>query len=389
MDVHPRAASYPMAPCILHVGMPKTGTSSIQDSLFHGLSDPRFRYVSLGHVNSAIFLATLFGSQPETFWLFRRSRRSPDEIDRMRRGFAARLRRVLRTAAARGQTPIISAEYCWQLTEAELARLSNFFTTEGFVVRIIAYIRPIRSWLESHFQQSVKIGGHAFDPTLAACPAETRPYHYAGKLAAFERVFGRENLTVRPFIRAGLAGGCVVRDFCGTLGVTLDPRAVIRSNDALSGEAVRLLYAYNRFRSPAAVRSVNQRFLLLKRMEEVTGDPLRFHAAAVAPMTGEIAAQERVVRDRYGLDIAADTIVADGADRVRTEADLFRYSAATLEWLASASGAAAIGRSGGEATARQIAAAMERLRQRPAARTRLALLASRARNGLRWMRHGD
>ena len=98
-----------------------------------------------------------------------------------------------------------------------------------------------------------------------------------------------------------------------------------------------------------------------------------------------------VVAARHARDtvVAADTIVADGADRVRTEADLFRYSAATLEWLASASGAAAIGRSGGEATARQIAAAMERLRQRPAARTRLALLASRARNGLRWMRHGD
>ena len=49
-----------MAACILHVGMPKTGTTSIQESLYHGLDDPAFRYIGLGWTNSASYLVPLF-----------------------------------------------------------------------------------------------------------------------------------------------------------------------------------------------------------------------------------------------------------------------------------------------------------------------------------------
>ena len=37
-----------MSGCVFHFGMHKTGSSSIQNSLYHGLGDPAFHYADLG-----------------------------------------------------------------------------------------------------------------------------------------------------------------------------------------------------------------------------------------------------------------------------------------------------------------------------------------------------
>ena len=56
-----------MPTCILHVGMPKTGTSSIQESLYFGLADPGFRLIGLGDANAVRFLEPLFGDEYEVY----------------------------------------------------------------------------------------------------------------------------------------------------------------------------------------------------------------------------------------------------------------------------------------------------------------------------------
>ena len=60
-----------MERCILHVGMPKTGTSSIQETLYHGLKDPRFRYISLerGRTATNRALTVLFADPAEGSFL--------------------------------------------------------------------------------------------------------------------------------------------------------------------------------------------------------------------------------------------------------------------------------------------------------------------------------
>ena len=50
-----------MPRCVLHVGMPKTGSTSIQESLYHGLRARGFWYVSFGEVNGERVLLTCFG----------------------------------------------------------------------------------------------------------------------------------------------------------------------------------------------------------------------------------------------------------------------------------------------------------------------------------------
>lgn len=53
-----------MKRCILHIGMPKTGTSSIQHFLFYGLKDARFQYFSFGEVDSCRGIGNIFMENP-------------------------------------------------------------------------------------------------------------------------------------------------------------------------------------------------------------------------------------------------------------------------------------------------------------------------------------
>lgn len=380
----------PVDSCILHVGMPKTGTSSIQESLYHGLEDPRFRLISLGWKNAAAYLEPLFGDRPEMFWRFRAKRYSSPRIHRIRQAWERRLRRALRRARSRSQTPILTAERCWQAPPSELERLRDFLVAEGFRPRVVAYVRPIKSYAESLFQQDVKWDRSTFDPLLGLRDdGGSTLSAWSHRLAICARIYGRDNLIIRPFVRSALVEGCAVRDFCRTLGIAIDPRKVVRANESLCADAVRFLYAHNRFVQAGPPPSFFGRVLLVKHFEDLDGEPFRYHSEVFAPVADQIASETSAVRDRYGIDISADLQAADGGPCVREEADLFRYSRASLDWLAKTSGSATIGPSEGVAAARAVAAQVERVRLRPSWRKARALLAGNLHSTLRWIRQGD
>lgn len=379
-----------MTTCILHVGMPKTGSTSIQESLYFGLEDPAFRYLGLGRINTASYLEPLFCEFPERFWRFRAKGYSRARIDRIRRRIAERLRRALAGARRRSQTPILSAEQCWHLPQSDLERLRDFLAAEGFVAKVIVYVRPIKSYVESQFQQQVKWERRALHPL--PWPTEDGGGGFGGclaRLATLERVWGGENLVVRAFARAQLAEGCVVRDFCRTFGIGFDPRRVVALNESLCADAVRFLYAHNRFVQAGAPASYLRRVLLFMSFVGLEGPPFRLHSAIFAPFEDEIAAETEGLSARYGIDVREDLRAADGGPCVREEADLDRYSRASLDWLAARSRMAPIGACDGEAAARAVAAQVERMRLRPAWSTSRRWFVDQARRELRWLRHGD
>lgn len=379
-----------MPTCILHVGMPKTGTSSIQESLYFGLSDPGFRLIGLGDSNAVRFLEPLFGDDPAGFWVYRRDGSSAASIRRRARDYDRRLRAALRRTRAVAATAIISAERCWSYPSSSLERFRDFVAEEGFGVRVVAYLRPLKSWLESSFQQEAKLLNRMFDIDRFAADVRSRPgFWYARRLADLERVFGRENLTIRLFSRPALAGGCVVRDFCATLGIACEESAIVRANDSISADAVRMLHCFGRFGPDGGRLTLWANHLLVKRLERLGGDSFRFHSTVLAPLAGDIDRQEREVLERYGVDLREDLRAADGGPCVRDASDLFRFSRGSLDWLARASGRRPIAACAGEATAREVAEQVAALAHRPAMGPRLEFLRYRLRRITRWIRHGD
>jgi hypothetical protein len=379
-----------MPTCVLHVGMPKTGTTSIQESLFHGLKDPRFQFVSLGNSNAVAFLEPLFGDDPEGFWVHRRTGASAENVRRRVHDADRRLRAALRRAGKAAATAILSAERCWAFSASSLERLRDYVSAEGFDVRVIAYLRPLKSWLESSFQQEAKLLNKVFDlGRLAEDVRARRSFWYTQRLSGLDHVFGHENITVRLFARHALVGGCVVRDLCTTLGVDFKGEDIIRTNESISADAVRMLCCFHRFHPGASRLSLWSAHLLVKRLESLGGPPFRFHSSLLAPLADEIAAQEREIRERYGVDIHQKLRESDADLGIRDESDLWRFPRASLDWLAGASGQPRIVVCEGEATARQVAKQVAVIASRPSVGLRLEFLRYRMRRTTRWIRHGD
>src|SRR5687767_5422200 len=112
---------------ILHVGMHKTGTTSIQRSL-QDLSSERARYVQLGGSNHTAPIVTAFHDDPAELRFHRRSGREPEAVGNSREKIRERL-------------------------DAELSRTAEFdkfvLSGEGIVVLPPPSLKELRSALLS------------------------------------------------------------------------------------------------------------------------------------------------------------------------------------------------------------------------------------------------
>ena len=140
-----------MLTCILHIGMPKTGTSSIQDSMYFGLSDPRFQYISFDGSNSVMVLTPLFNALPENAWAFVYRGWTSQQIEAYKSQILPDLEHLIEQSKAKGVALIFSAEGCWHWKQEEFEHFRNFMADRGYQVHVFAYIRPWKEWLESNF----------------------------------------------------------------------------------------------------------------------------------------------------------------------------------------------------------------------------------------------
>lgn len=354
---------------ILHVGMPKTGSSSIQESLFHGLADPRFHYIGLGLVNGSRGIQCLVGDEPVAKHLHpaqgidREAFRSRSSL------FRQAWERQVERARRAGAIPVLSAEDCWFFDREEWGRLAALIAETGHRAHVIAYVRPPLAWLASMFQELLKSGHHAFvdDLLIRDGKASTAvgPFgcDYLLRLSMIEEVFGAGNLSVRAYRPEALAGGCVVEDFCRQAGIEMPGRRIRRVNESLSLDATRFLYSYNRFARRSDSRSFREFLLLLRRLGECPGPPLRLHPDLLDAVMPLVAAQLPVLQQRYGVALEEDwTRAGEGA--IQCEADLWRFSPQALEWLDAASGAIAVPSAADTANPAEVAARVASLRPR-------------------------
>jgi hypothetical protein len=355
--------------------MPKTGTSSIQDSLFLGLSDPRFRYIQLtGHPNSAHFLEPLFRDDYNQLWMHRQKGISKQKIYELKTTFSRKLRRALQRSKKDQTTAIISAECCWNYSAGELQSLRQFIEACGLDIEVIIYLRPIKSWIESNFQESIKYNVDFTDIGQFNREFRESKISYTDRLKTFEDVFGRQRLTVRPFRKELLADGCVVRDFCQAAGINYTSRMIRRTNDGISQSAVRLLYSYHHFSQHSSQQSFAAHHLLLMRLGGLQGDPFRLHSDLLAPLLKHIESQNQSILEKYGVDLSENVHAADDGPCIRHPEDLLRFSPCSLHWLARESKSTPIALREGQAAAHAVASQMVRLLQQPAWSYRLRRL---------------
>ena len=346
--------------CILHIGMPKTGTTSIQESLFHGTQDPEFLYVDMGQgsMDANRALVTMFADDPLNHHINRQIGLRPERLHRDQRVLSKRLSRILREAKERSLTPIISAEYGWTMNSNELVRLRNFIEDSSLRTRIIVYLRHWKAQLESGFQQRVKIN---VDIGMFVRDVQEDLLEYRKRIETLDSVFGREQVEVCLYTKEALLDGCSVTDFCNRIGMNFDKSRIRRANDSLSMPAVKLLHTYRMLGPSSAPGRTNQflESILLRRLLRLEGPPVRFHSSVVAPLIQKLSIHRDWIEQRVGHPFTEDILRNDEGDCLRDLDDMRRYDPGSLEWLASETGNSSIH------DPRDVAEKMHRLKQRP------------------------
>ena len=358
--------------CFLHVGAPKTGSTSIQDALFHELRDRRFRYACGGWPNGSFAVNSVFDPPPENAWTFHAIGHE-GRFEDWRDQFARQLDRELARARLRHAHLVISAESIWTASREGQENLHRRLTEEQVDIRVIAYVRPWIPWGTSMFQEAVK-GGRK---VLALGQSRDRDvFQVRERLQTLFAVFGRERVTVCLFDPARFPEGCVVRDFCGRIGLPVPRRRRWAINESLSLEALKLLFAFNRFGGPVGEWGPPKPQgmpRLIERLHQLAGPGLELHSSFLRPWLAEREPENEWIEHEVGISLASEAAGADSDDAVATEADLFRYSAATRDWLARQVNARVVRLSDGPDAARAVAEQVDQLRRRgPSPRERLS-----------------
>lgn len=301
-----------MSRLIIHIGMPKTGTSSIQETLFNLGVLGAYRYADLGVANHGGIITSVFAEDPSAWHGHRVAGSSPKEVERYYQKALASLDTVRN---AHGQQ-IISGEGIWHMSEMALVKLRDYFASHFEYIKIVGYVRPPITFMASSFQQLVKNHGLSKLSVGAHYPP------YRGKFEKFDRVFGQENVTLRLFDPKRLVGGDAVVDFCQLLGESISSENIQRVNESLSLEATAVLFAYRR-EGPlyAAYRSkARDNNNLVKSLVGFGSTKLSFTDLLVAPVLEQHRADIEWIEQRLGQPIIDQG--SKDAEAITSEAQL-------------------------------------------------------------------
>ncbi|TGD71726.1 hypothetical protein E4634_16535 [Mangrovimicrobium sediminis] len=288
---------------IVHPGTHKTGTSSIQDYLFHTRDEAEHTYLNSGIPNSSMWINQAF--EPG---------KSPQVRDHARN--------KLQEAIEKSNTDIdiISAESISKLNRENTLELYNFFKPYYSKIVVHIFFRPMKSRMESAFQERQK---QSFRPLN-----EKYNFSYAIRLNILDDVFESQNVFAHKYDKSLFPNGDVVRYFMDKAELPWRDADVPSSNFSLSKEAIQLLYIYRKFHRDFKPEDKT----LLSELRQLKGEKLHFHSELYRELliSGEHAVQR--FEDRAGFSIEED-ITAYDTNALRNEEDILRVSPSTIDWL--------------------------------------------------------
>jgi hypothetical protein len=231
---------------VLHIGMPKTGTTSIQETfgrqrgtlLKEGIHYPRKRPFNHANTFTPIFLHSRLNTIHFKQNRINTPEKAETKVDELKRYWEQQFRKNAQDIF------IISAESLYRLSAQEIHDVKEFVSPHFDRVRIIVYVRQPEAALKSMWGQRVK--------TLSE--TQTQQQLFETLLGAWNfafvrdwaEAFGRQNIIVRPFDKQAMHNSSLLDDFLVSIGASagLFPADSIQ-NEALGRHALALLYESN------------------------------------------------------------------------------------------------------------------------------------------------
>ena len=242
--------------CILHVGMHKTGSSSIQ----HNLSKYKFNsfvYMDLNSENHSIPVYSFFVENPNNYHIHKLAQRDNEEILRFNNQFIVNFENSINKNIKK-EIFVISGEDIGYLSENSLRKLKSFLQHYFKKIQVFAYIREPYSYIASAFQERVKTGLNEL------CLAELYPYYRRG-FEKFDNIFNKKNVRLELFDIKSLYKGDVTKDFLHQNSLFTDEENKFdfeRTNESLTLEAVGVIFLVNKYVRSKGIKNHVDNFFL-------------------------------------------------------------------------------------------------------------------------------
>lgn len=246
----------------LHIGQPKTGSTSLQFFLHRNREALAARGI--------LYPTTLPGQrlQEKHHCLVENLARMTDRDTAAEPAWSAILQQIDASSASQ---VVLSDELFWRILEHRPAgrpQVIRWIARQlaGHEVIVVCYLRRQSDWIESRYNQLAKmeatVNGKMPFEVFVDKHAEMGALDYDAVLADWAAAFGAAQLRVRPWEKASLVNGNTIDDFCALLGqsdlsgLRRPPELQLR----LGAPALAMAVAFNR--QPAALAS-KARFLKL------------------------------------------------------------------------------------------------------------------------------
>jgi hypothetical protein len=317
---------------ILHVGMHKTGTSSIQATLAAAdFSNSRFHYAQLGSPNHSRALITATSSTPHSYHLNRKRGLSPLEAGMLKEEFRNQI--VSEAQRIPSKDIIFSAEGITNLSSTETKELIELLSPYGSI-SAVAYVRPPESLIPSALQERIK--GSPQLPARCITPQACR-LKYQQRFTDLEQHLGPNNISYWLFDPKTFPNHCVVSDFCQRLGIDIGPINVVRKNDSLSREALSLLFTYRRLGPGYGIgpQAIAENAALVKHLiSQCSGPKLQLSSSFLEKVKEKSLDDITWIEKRLQQPFTHQRNNEETSSTVNNDADLLKYRPETGQWLA-------------------------------------------------------
>ena len=312
--------------CIVHIGMHKTGSSSIQDNL-NKTQNKKFSYFDLGTPNHSVPLYSLFSKIPEKYHVHRRKGFTVSQVIKYNIEVDKMFRKHL-SDNPQYDTFVISGEDISILPKESLKKFKNYLLSFFETIRIVAYIRSPLSYINSAFQEVVKGGASNFSAAI-----NNRYPQYKNKFEKFDTVFGKENVFLYYFDKNHLIKNNVTIDFIKKNNFKVNTKNFTRVNESLSLESISLLYVYNKF-APKPIQSkegLKAYHMLRNILSKFGSKKLQINKVLLQSIIDKNREDLVWIEDRMNIKISNEKSYLNDDSNIRYEKDLFDVAKSSID----------------------------------------------------------
>ena len=294
----------------VHIGMPKTGTTAIQDAMARSRSC--LRSVGLtypGDENDHVLLVPAFHQFGSEHFYFKSKMEAPESINQRVMNFLNEIADIAKTTD--GEL-LFSSEYLYNLNTKAFQRMDHFFADHGLEMIVVCALRHPVDSATSETQQNVKQGGRRLGDMFE------NPRWLSGKntLQSALGAIGRDRIIVFDYTSAKDIG--VERILLNLIGYGHAANLIksTRSNESLSMAAVYLCDAHNEL-------SVHYPEIRHKRgyVFSIGGEKFRLPEVVESIIRSKCTEEVDWIEDNFGISLKEQVRSS------RNDNDVFSHSA--------------------------------------------------------------